>query len=232
MGPLAVRDECQGAGFGKTIVRAGIDYLKREGCTIIGLETMPRTMDNIGFYAGLGFTPGRLTLTMTIEGSRSERAPRLLSTLSGSARDDALRECAALVDGLMSGYDYTREIELTRELGIGDTLLLYDGDTLAGFALCHSAPLVEGRSKEELRVLKLAVRDHDTLDALLPALADFARRSGSARVAVRVQGEYHALLRRLVAMGARVRWTDLRMTLAGSREALPADGIVISNWEI
>ena len=30
----------------------------------------------------------------------------------------------------MTGYDYTREIELTRELGIGDTLLLYDGEQL------------------------------------------------------------------------------------------------------
>ena len=232
MGPLAVRDECQGAGFGKTIVRAGIAHLQKAGCTIVGLETMPRTMDNIGFYAGLGFTPGRLTLTMTIEGSRSEREPRLLSSLSSAARDDALRACTALVDGLMPGYDYTREIELTRELGIGDTLLLYEGDALAGFALCHSAPLVDGRTKEELRVLKLALRDHNGLDAMLPALADFARRSGSARVAVRVQGEYGALLRRLVTAGARVRWTDLRMTLAGSREQIPADGIVISNWEI
>ena len=92
--------------------------------------------------------------------------------------------------------------------------------------------MVEGRSKDELRVLKLALRDHHALDAMLVALADFARRSGTARVAVRVQGEYSAMLRRLVAMGARVRWTDLRMTLEGSREKLPTDGIVISNWEI
>jgi hypothetical protein len=51
-------------------------------------------------------------------------------------------------------------------------------------------------------------------------------------VAFRVQGEYDTLFRRLVTMGARVRWTDLRMSLAGYAEARPARGIVLSNWEI
>ena len=67
MGPLAVKPEYQGAGTGKEIVRAGIDWLRRRGARVIGLETMPRTMDNIGFYSNLGFEPGRLTLTVTLD---------------------------------------------------------------------------------------------------------------------------------------------------------------------
>ena len=51
MGPLAVRTEYQGSGIGKEIVARGVEWLKREGATVIGLETMPRTMDNIGFYS-------------------------------------------------------------------------------------------------------------------------------------------------------------------------------------
>ena len=51
MGPLAVRDDCQGSGRGKQVVLAGVELLKRSGCRVIGLETMPRTMDNIGFYS-------------------------------------------------------------------------------------------------------------------------------------------------------------------------------------
>src|SRR5476651_2654159 len=74
MGPLAVRDDCQGAGQGKNIVSAGIDLLKRSGCTVIGLETMPRTMDNIGFYSGLGFVPARLTVTLTVDAATSSHA--------------------------------------------------------------------------------------------------------------------------------------------------------------
>jgi hypothetical protein len=33
-------------------------------------------------------------------------------------------------------------------------------------------------------------------------------------------------------MGGRVRWTDLRMTLAGHPEQMPSRGVLLSNWEI
>ncbi|HLA90939.1 MAG TPA: GNAT family N-acetyltransferase [Gemmatimonadaceae bacterium] len=232
MGPLAVREDCQGAGHGKTAVNAGIAWLRGAGCRVIGLETMPRTMENIGFYAGLGFVPARLTVTLTVEAEHAGRAPRLLSALPAADRADAVRECAALVSELLPGYDFTREILLTQELALGDTVLVHTGDALAGFALCHSAPLVEGRSRDELRVLKLAVRDESLFDALMPQLADLARRTGTARVALRLQGEYGAVFHRLVARAARVRWTDLRMALAGFEERLPRYGVALSNWEI
>jgi len=232
MGPLAVRDDCQGAGQGKLIVTTGLDLLRRSGCTVIGLETMPRTMDNIGFYSRLGFVPARLTVTLTVDAASLTHAPRLLSSLRSAARDDAIRECAALVDEALPGFDYTREIELTGELSLGDTLLMYKGDTLAGFALCHYAPLVEGRTKDELRVLKAVVREEPMFDLMLVQLADLARRSATARVAVRLQGDYPALYRRLVGFGARVRWTDLRMVLSGYEERGPKFGVALSNWEI
>ena len=53
------------------------------GAKVIGLETMPRTMDNIGFYSALGFVPGRLTITLTLEAARRRRA--------GAAARPALR---------------------------------------------------------------------------------------------------------------------------------------------
>ena len=68
MGPLAVHPDHQGHGLGKIVVAAGIDMLRNSGATVIGLETMPRTMDNIGFYSSLGLNPGFLTLTVTVDG--------------------------------------------------------------------------------------------------------------------------------------------------------------------
>ena len=67
MGPLAVRTDRQGTGVGKTIVRTAVDWLLDQGVAVLGLETMPRTVENIGFYARLGFTPGHLTVTVTNE---------------------------------------------------------------------------------------------------------------------------------------------------------------------
>ena len=232
MGPLAVRTEYQGAGIGKEIVTRGVEWLKAQGASVIGLETMPRTMDNIGFYSRLGFLPGRLTITTTIDAAHGDAPVQLLSRLTPRARDDALTACRELVSGLLPGYDYTREITLTADLALGDTALLYQRDHLVGFALAHNAPLVEGRVREELRVLKLAVTDEAHLEALVRAVADFARRGGTRRVALRLQGEFLGAYRRLIALGGHVRWTDLRMSLMDYEEKRPERGLVLSNWEI
>jgi N-acetylglutamate synthase-like GNAT family acetyltransferase len=151
MGPLAVRTEYQGNGMGKEIVQRGVEWLKAQGSSVIGLETMPRTMDNIGFYSRLGFLPGRLTITMTLEAQASVDGAVLFGRMSPRARDDALGQCRALVQRLLPGYDYSHEITLTSDLSVGDTVLLYDDDRLVGFALAHTAPLVEGRVRGSCR---------------------------------------------------------------------------------
>jgi GNAT superfamily N-acetyltransferase len=232
MGPLAVRTELQGAGTGKEIVNRGIEWLKARGASVIGLETMPRTMDNIGFYSRLGFLPGRLTITTTLEAAYGDPPALLIGRLSTSSRDDVLAECRALVERLLPGYDYTREITLTHDLALGDTVLLYDGGTLIGFALAHTAPLVEGRAREELRVLKLVLADESRFVDLVRGITDFARRSGTRRVALRLQGEFLGAYHRVISLGGHVRWTDLRMSLADHGEKRPDRGLVLSNWEI
>ncbi|MDH5234591.1 MAG: GNAT family N-acetyltransferase [Gemmatimonadota bacterium] len=234
MGPLAVREELQGRGIGRTIVRAAIERLRAAGCRVIGLETMPRTMDNIGFYAGLGFVPGHLTVTLTLEGTPATDArPPLLSAHTEAERTAIIAEAAALAGDVKDGSDYSREIACTLRHALGDMVLLRDArGALRGFALFHDAPLVEGRSREEIRVLKLVLAETAAMSAMAEALAAQARRSGALRVAVRVQGEYPAAFRALVARGAHVRWTDLRMTLTGFDDVPAATGVVLSNWEI
>ena len=237
MGPLAVHPDYQGHGLGKSVVMSGIEMLRSSGATVIGLETMPRTMDNIGFYSSLGMSPGYLTLTVTVDGVfAAPMTGRLrtvrLGSLVGDELDSAMKACRELTQSIAPAYDFTRELRLTEELALGDTVILMDGDKVAAFAVCHSVPLVEGRVREELRVLKLVSRSDDDFDALVTALSDHARRSGTRRVAIRVQSRYAAAYGRLIRRGARVRWSDLRMTLDGFPERVPSSGIVLSNWEI
>ena len=133
MGPLAVRPEWQGRGVGRTIVRAGVDWLTARRSSVIGLETMPRTMDNIGFYSSLGFLPGRLTITLTLDASTVDRPALLLGRLAQRDRDDMLAASLRLTREQLPGYDFTRELLLTLELGLGDVVMLMKDGLPRGF---------------------------------------------------------------------------------------------------
>lgn len=232
MGPLCVRPDQQGSGLGKTIVSSGMSWLRSRNVRVIGLETMPRTMDNIGFYSNLGFVPGRLTVTLTLDAAQNEHAPVALSQFSALEKESVIGACAALTARIMPGYDFTRELDLTDRLALGDTIVQGPAAAPTGFAVFHTVPLVEGRARDELRVLKLVLARASDLPSMLGALCNAARRAGTRRVAIRLQGEYGDAYRTLIALGARVRWTDLRMSAHGWTEVPPEEGMVLSNWEI
>ena len=237
MGPLCVRPDHQRSGLGKQVVRAGIHWLEQQGARVIGLETMPRTMDNIGFYSHLGFVPAPLTVTLTLE--VGETAPVywspdgvLLSRYPASAQPGLVAQCRALTERVQPGYDFSREIELSVALGLGDVVLLGAPSAPAGFALYHTTPLVEGRARDEVRVLKLVLARREDFAPMLSRLVAVAQREGTRRVAIRLQGGYTEAYQTMIAAGGRVRWTDLRMVAATWPEPLPASGLVLSNWEI
>ncbi len=235
MGPLAVRADRQGLGLGRTIVETAVDWLLERGVTTLGLETMPRTVDNIGFYGRLGFLPTYLTVTMTGEPGRRNVAGRFqrVGALPPHAKRDIVARCRERLTQAAPGYDFSREMELTDELGIGDTVVLERNGVVAGFALWHSAPLAEVRPTDELRILKLFADSTDAFGRLLVMLDACAAALGIRRVAIRCQTAYADAYHTLLAREYRVRWTDLRMTYASFREATPPAGhVLFSNWEI
>jgi len=231
MGPLAVRPDRQGEGLGSTMVRLGIDWLKGQGARTIGLETMPRTVENIGFYSRIGLVPGPLTVTLVRDVPRRGGAAPELFSAAGSQLARRLEECRRLTDQLASGVDFSREISLTRDLGIGDTTLVREGTELVAFALWHSTPLAAGRAKDEVRVLKLVASSLGAFEQLLDALHGTAAAERVGRLAIRCQTEFADAYLRLIAAGYRVHWTDLRMILRGFPQD-PRQGVVLSNWEI
>jgi ribosomal protein S18 acetylase RimI-like enzyme len=233
MGPLAVRPDRQGEGLGGTVVRAGIERLRRAGARTIGLETMPRTVENIGFYSRLGFRPGHLTISLVREIGRSLAGEGHRLTGAAGSREQRLRECAALTSRLVPGLDFSRELHCTIEHRLGDVTLVFEGKALTGFALWHSAPLAEGRGPDEVRVLKLVAVGLPAFQRLIRAVEAHAVEEHARRVSVRCQTAHRTAYTAMLDAGYRVHWTDLRMTLAGYDELAPADGaIVFSNWEI
>jgi len=235
MGPLAVRPDHQGEGLGRTIVEAAMTRLRSAGVTTLGLETMPRTVDNIGFYSRLGFVPGCLTITLGRDvGRKGPDEPGCrISTVSEAERAALLERCRAAVDAIAPGFDFTREIALTGALDLGDTVVLERDGGVVGFGLYHAAPLAEARAADEVRLLKVVAASAADFEGVVRAVEACARKVGLGRIAIRCESRFEAAYRALMQRGYQVRWTDLRMTLAGYEEPrLPEGAIVFSNWEI
>jgi hypothetical protein len=157
----------------------------------------------------------------------------LLGNLAPADRAAVLASCHGRLQAAAPGYDFTTEIELTTELNLGDTVVCERDGDVAGFALWHAAPLAEARRAEELRVLKVFAPEPAVLLVLVRAVEAAARRLRVSRVSIRCQGRFTDAYASLIERGYEVRWTDLRMTLAGYPEPeLPVGTVVLSNWEI
>jgi len=235
MGPLAVRPDQQGQGLGRAIVEAAIGRLRDARVTTLGLETMPRTVDNIGFYSRLGFRPGHLTLTLGRDApSSAARGDAVfLGDLEAADRRATVAACRASLQAAVPGYDFTREIELTADLELGDTVVCRPHGAVTGFAVWHSAPLADARRAEEVRVLKVYAAEPPVLLVLVRAIEAAARKLRIGRVAIRCQSRFPDAYAALIERGYEVRWSDLRMTLAGYPEPeLPQGAVLFSNWEI
>lgn len=236
MGPLAVRPDMQGHGIGKSIVLAAAEWLKSQKVATIGLETMPRTVENIGFYSRMGFLPGHMTITMTsdVRGPRTTGPYECLSEKSAIDQRKLLEACRARLDRSAPGYDFTREHQLTHELGVGDTIAIpAESGRIAGFAVWHSVALAESQLEDEVRVLKLFADSPKSFEQLVEAVEDCATKRQIKRVAMRCQSAYSGAYQTLIKRGYAVRWTDLRMTLNGFPErTVPRGEVLLSNWEI
>lgn len=234
LGPLAIRTDLQGYGLGRMVVRHGIQRLEQAGARVIGLETMPRTVENVGFYSGLGLVPRHLTVSLTrdLTGYPAGHAGARRLGASGD-QEGSIAACRGLTDRVSPGVDFSAELRLTLEQGLGDATLLVEGSELKAFALWHTAPLAEGRGIEEVRLLKVVAADLSAFLAVVDAAAGQARAEAPVRrVTLRCQTAFAEAYARLVTAGFRVHWTDLRMTLLGHEEVVRAPGILMSNWEV
>jgi GNAT superfamily N-acetyltransferase len=229
MGPLAVRPEWQGRGLGQQIVTEALRLLDQRGCRTIGLETMPRTVENIGFYSRLGFRPGPLTVSLTREVLRSEAVP---AERSETERAGLLAGSRRLTESVVPGLDFTREIELTLERSLGDLTVVRAGGRWRAWALWHSVPLAAGRAADEIRILKLVAADRAAFGAVVRAVIGEAAARGLGRLAIRSQGDFRDAYGDLIDLGFRVHWTDLRMLYRDRVEPPVGEGVVYSNWEI
>ena len=145
-GPLSTRPDLWDAGIGQLLVTAACDAFEGWGIRHAGLFTFSQSAKHVGLYGKFGFHPRFLTAIMAQPARAVEIAHQSsrYAELPESQRAAAETASRELTEQLYAGLDLRAEIRTVAARNVGDTVLLWDGDSrLAGFAICHWGPASE-----------------------------------------------------------------------------------------
>jgi GNAT superfamily N-acetyltransferase len=139
-GPLTVRVDLWDRGIATRLMEPVMDLFERWGVRHAALFTWPESPKHIALYNKFGFWPQQLNPVLATQIS-APVAPVTYATFSSAREqgsgDDVLEHCRDVAGAIYPGLDLEREIVAADDQRLGDTLLLSDGDSLAGFAVCH-----------------------------------------------------------------------------------------------
>jgi predicted N-acetyltransferase YhbS len=136
-GPLTVRPDLWERHVGSALLSRTMDLLEEAGVREAGLFTFAHSPKHAGLYQKFGFWPRFLAAVMSKEASSQNESWSGYSMLGGSDRNEALTACRELTDSLYDGLDVTSEIRSVGDQNLGETVLLWGGDSLEAFAVCH-----------------------------------------------------------------------------------------------
>ncbi|MEE2638593.1 MAG: GNAT family N-acetyltransferase [Acidobacteriota bacterium] len=138
-GPLTVAPEYWNQGAATQLLARTMALFAMWDTTHAGLFTFPHIPKHVTLYQKFGFWPRYLTAVMSKPTARedSREVHRCYSDMDEAHRSDVLRACCELTDQIFEGLDITREVRAVQTQALGDTVLVWAGDRLEAFAVCH-----------------------------------------------------------------------------------------------
>jgi GNAT superfamily N-acetyltransferase len=234
-GPLTVRPDLWDRGIASRLMDPVVALFDRWGVSHAGLFTFPQSPKHVGLYNKFGFWPQELNPVLATERLSSAPAASygtFSAAREGASEEKTLARCRELTDAIYQGLDLEREILAADRQGLGETVLLVDGDELAGFAVCHCGGGSEAGS--EVCFIKFgAVRPgpgaEDEFGRLLDACESLAAERGLSRLIAGVNTARHAAYRVLLARGYRAMLHGLTMLRPNSPAFNRRDAYVIDD---
>ena len=232
-GPLTVRPDVWERGIGSRLWDACLPVVDGWGVTQTGLFTFPESTKHVHLYRKHGFWPRFLT-ALTEKPVAGAGAPvETIAALGDECRTEALEACRAIADAIYSGLDLTSEVDAVVGQGVGDTVLVRDGDDIAGFAVCHAGKGSEA-VKDTCYVKFAAVRpgqgDAALFAALLDACDEFAAGRGATRLEVGVSLAREGAARVLAERGHRTFRQGVAMHRPNAEGPNRPDAFVLDDW--
>lgn len=188
-GPLGVHPEYQGKGIGKALINHTIKILKEDyNVSTIGLNTMPESSYNVGFYMNIGFTPLKLTLSLKKDINGLNFPPTLngysVNEVNVTSEADYLnlkKDLKTLSDKAFNNFDLASELYLIKSKNFGTVFELKAGSTVHGIAICYTKSIRENPNKN--LQIKLAIIDDSVdykaaIDSIVNACTNYAKNIG------------------------------------------------------
>jgi GNAT superfamily N-acetyltransferase len=137
-GPLTVKPEFWNRGVAQSLLGPTMDLFDSWGVTDAGLYTFSNSPKHIALYQKFGFWPRFLTAMMSKPAINCGPVSWLkFSQVGTTDRVAVLAACRELTDSIFAGLNVGREILAVAHQGLGDTVLIWGGDSLEAFAVCH-----------------------------------------------------------------------------------------------
>ncbi len=215
-GPLTVRPDLWDKGIAKLLLEPTMDLFKKWGVSHVGLFTFAQSPKHIGLYQKFGFWPRFLTPLIS-KTAQSGGVPGKWSKFSDVPDNEVRRilaKCRSLTNSVYKGLDLEKEIMSVRQQKLGDTILLWEGETVVGVAACHCGAGTEA-GRDTCYVKFGAVRSGDGaegfFDRLLSACEELATMRGMTHVSAGVNSGCHNAYRRMIARGFRAEFQGVLM---------------------
>lgn len=233
-GPLSVHPDFWGQGIAQRLIEPVMAQFAQWETRQAGLFTFPNSPMHHALYQKFGFYPRFLTFIMAkpIQ-SVQPNVVKTYSDLDQEQQSDCLKACSQLTDAIYPGLDLSRQIVAVQTQNLGDTVLLWDETSLAGFAICHCGAGSEAGS--DVCYVKFgAVRSGrhagEQFEKLLDRCEAYGASQNLSRLVAGVNTSRDAAYTRMLARQFRTEVTGVVMQKPNEPSYNRPDVFVLDDW--
>jgi GNAT superfamily N-acetyltransferase len=234
-GPLTIRPDFWDKGVARRLLEPTMDIFTQWGTKFAGLYTFAQSAKHVHIYQKFGFWPQFLTAIMTkpVAQNLTTSSWTGFSEMATQESADCLKACAQLTGAIYEGLNVEREIRAVVEQKLGETVLVWDGSQLAGFAVCHCGAGSEAGSGAlyiKFGASRPGIAAERNFIRLLEACEGVAASRGLEKLVAGVNTSRIAAYRQMLALGFRSFLQGVAMQRSEDQGYNRPDVYVIDDW--
>jgi GNAT superfamily N-acetyltransferase len=235
IGPLTVHPDLWNRGIASRLLEPVLERVESWGARHTGIFTYPQSQKHVSLYQKFGFWPRFLSAVMTtdLDSAPADTTWTALSDLSAIDQERCLDRCRDLTGSVYEGLDVTHEMQVVSREGLGETVLVWQGEELVGAAICHAGRRTQGGTGVAYVRFGAVRTGRDAaaqFDRLLEGCMDFARRKELSRLVAGVSTACHGAYQHMLAKGFQISFLGVTMHRPNDAGYHRPDVYVMDDW--